>query len=78
MLLVVRSKFEMAFYIVRFALALDAERSLTFLDAIRTLMIMAAVSTYQHPAVANSVVSTTFKTYLFRFSLDPVHILLRM
>ena len=78
MLLVVRSKFEMAFYIVRFALALDAERSLTFLDAICTLMIMTAVSTYQHPAVANSVVSTTFKTYLFRFSLDRVHILLRM
>ena len=78
MLLVVRRKFEMALHIVGFALALDAERSLTFLDAIRTLMIMTAVSTYQHPAVPNSMVSTTLETHLLHFSLDRVHILLWM
>ena len=68
----------MAFDIVRFAFALDAERSLTFFDAIRALMIMTTVSTYQHLAVPNSVVSTTFKTRLFHLSLDRVHILLWM
>ena len=78
MFLVVRSKFEVTFYVVRFALALDAKRSLAFLGAIRTLMIVAAVSAHQHPAVANPVVSSTLKAYLFRFSLDCIHVLLQV
>ena len=74
--LVVRCKFEMALHIVGFALALDAERFLTFSDAICTLMIMPTVSAYHQLAVPNSVVSTALITHLLHFSLDRVHVLL--
>ena len=68
----------MTFYVVRFALALDAKCSLPFSGAIRTLMIVAAVSAHQHFAVANPVVPSTLKAHLLRFSLDRIHVLLQV